>query len=89
MLESELRLLPSSRCITEPSSLGGIVEETTDRVRKRSRHLVRLLISFKPRRSASLIRSFKLALRILRNRSSAAATSSSSVKVVLTHQDIR
>ena len=59
------------------------------RVRKRSRRLVRLLISFKPRRSASLIRSFKLALRVLRNRSSAAATSSSSVKVVLTHQDMR
>src|SRR5262245_59335700 len=42
----------------------------TDLVRKRSRRLVRLLISFKPRRSASLIKFFKLALRVLRNRSS-------------------
>ena len=61
------------------------VGQAHDRVRKRSRRLVRLLISFRPRRSASLIRSLRLTLRLLRNCSSAAATSSSSVKVVLMH----
>jgi hypothetical protein len=60
----------------------------TDRVRKHSRRLVRPLISFKPRRSASLTRSFRLALRVLRSRSSTAATSSSRVRVVLKTADV-
>jgi hypothetical protein len=42
----------------------------TDRVCEGSRRLVRPIISFRPRRNASLTRSFRLASRLLRNRSS-------------------
>jgi hypothetical protein len=58
------------------------------RVEKRSRRLVDLFMSWSPRRSASLIRSLRLTLRVRRTLSRAAATSSSMVRVVLTHQGI-
>src|SRR5450759_4533241 len=50
-----------------------------------SRCLGRTVKSLSPLRSASLTMSFKLASRARRNRSSSAATSSSSVRVVLIH----
>jgi hypothetical protein len=59
------------------------MRDEIDRVRKRSRRLLRLLISFRSRRRASFTRSFGLASRLLRNGLSTAATSSSSVKVVV------
>ena len=43
----------------------------------------------RPRRSASLTKFFRVASRLLRKRSSMAATSSSSVRVVLMHRDVR
>jgi hypothetical protein len=46
-------------------------------------------ISLRPRRSASFTNSLRPTSRCLRTRSSAAATSSSSVRVVLMHQDMR
>ncbi len=61
---------------------------STDRVRTRRRRFVCALISFMPRRRASLTSSFKLASRLRRRRSSAMATSSSMVRVVLMHQSI-
>src|SRR5450759_1564978 len=53
-----------------------------------SRCLGRTVKSFSPLRNASLTMSFKFASPVRRNRSIAAATSSSSVRVVLMHQGI-
>src|ERR1700730_3927110 len=61
---------------------------STDRVRNGRRSLGRRLMSSRPRRSASLIRSRSFAPRALRNRTSTAATSSSIVRVVRMHQSI-
>src|SRR5258708_413002 len=61
---------------------------STTRVRNGSRGFVRAVMSLIPRLSASLIRSLRLLSRALRRRSRLAATSSSMVRVVLTHQNI-
>src|SRR5215472_3537502 len=62
---------------------------STDRVRIGERGFGRPPISCNPRRSASLMRLFRAAPRFLRSCSSIAATSSSIVSVVRTHQDIK
>ena len=67
---------------------GLVQSEKTGRVRTTRRGAAGAAICDSPRRRAALITCLRLALRVLRMRSSAAATSFSRVSVVLMHQSI-
>lgn len=89
--QDHLNASPSTTARTSATlSILGIssAPASTDLVRNGLRGFGRESISRNPRRNTSLIRSLRLVSRLRRNRSSVAATSSSMVSVVLTHQDI-
>ena len=89
--QNHLNVSPSATASTSPmlSRLGTWrAPSRIERVRNGFRRLVGALISLIPRRKASFTISLKLASRLRRNRSIAAAISSSIVNVVLMHHAI-